>query len=104
MLDGKKLKDKSIKLCKNHFLKMYFKSNTLEQYRCFAKKILSRLCEKPRSSLVPFATTQLCEYGFRTLLVIKTKSRNHLNAQADIRIAISHKQSYQPGFEKLLCN
>ena len=51
--------------------------------------------------VIQFATTYLCESGFSTLLSIKTKSRNRLNAQADMRIAISNKV---PRFEKLLCN
>ena len=51
--------------------------------------------------LISFATTYLCESGFSALLSIKTKSRNHLSAQADMRVAISNKL---PRFEKLLSN
>ena len=57
--------------------------------------------EKALSVLIPFATTYLCQSGFSALLSIKTKSRNDLNAQADMRVAISNKV---PRFEKLLSN
>ena len=43
----------------------------------------------------------LCKSGFTTILLIKTKTRNCLNVQADIQIAISNKM---PRFEKVLCN
>ena len=63
--------------------------------------IFPRLCEKSLSMLIPFATTSLSESGFITLLSIKTKPRNCLNAQADMRIAISNKK---PRLKKVLCN
>ncbi|XP_066983785.1 protein FAM200C-like [Macrobrachium rosenbergii] len=34
--------------------------------------------------LIPFSSTYLCESGFLTLLVIKSKARNRLNAEADM--------------------
>ena len=60
-----------------------------------------KLCEKALSVLITFAKTYLCQSGFRALPSIKTKSRNHLSAQADMRVAISNKV---PRFEKLLSN
>ena len=101
MPDDEKLKDNLIELSTKRFLKMQFERKTLEQYWCCAIKMFPRLCEKALSMFIPFATTYLCESGFSTLLSIKTKSRNQLNAQADMRIAISNKVSC---FEKLLCN
>ena len=95
------LKDKLIELCTNCFLKMQFESKTLEQYCYCTMNMFQRLCEKTLSMLIPFATTYLCESGFSTLLSIKTKSRNCLNAQTDMRNAISNKV---PSFEKVLCN
>ena len=35
-----------------------------------------RLCEKALSTLIPFATTYLCDTAFSALLSIKTKFRN----------------------------
>ncbi|XP_066941054.1 protein FAM200C-like [Macrobrachium rosenbergii] len=40
--------------------------------------------------LIPFSSTYLCKSGFSTLLVIKSKARNRLNAEADMRCALSH--------------
>ena len=41
--------------------------------------------------LIPFAKTYLCKSGLSTFLSIKKKSRNTLNAEADMQIAISNK-------------
>ena len=57
--------------------------------------------EEALSVLIPFATTYLCQSGFSVLLSIKTKSKNHLSAQVDMRVAISNKV---PRFEKHLSN
>ena len=60
-----------------------------------------KLCYKALSVLISFATTYLCQSGFSALLLIKTKSRNHLSAQVDMQFAISNKV---PHFEKLQSN
>ena len=70
---------------------MQFESKTLEQYWCCSMNMFPKLSKKALSTLIPFATTYLCGFGFSTLLSIKTKSRNRLNAQADMRTAISKK-------------
>ena len=36
--------------------------------------------------LIPFATTWLCETAFSALFVLKTKHRNRLNVEADLRL------------------
>ena len=40
--------------------------------------------------LTPFSLTYLCESGFSTILVIKSKARNRLDAETDMRCALSH--------------
>ena len=67
---------------------MQFENKTLEEYWCSAIVSFLGLCIT--RGFIPFVTTWLCESGFRTLLSIKTKSRNRFNAQADIRVAISN--------------
>ena len=49
--------------------------------------------------LVPFSSTYLCECGFSALLPIKSKARNRLHVQSDIRWALS---TTLPDIEKLV--
>ena len=42
--------------------------------------------------IVPFASTYLCESRFSTLVHIKSKARNQLNVEVDMRLAISKTQ------------
>ena len=49
----------------------------------------SGLSKKALEVLVPFDTSYLCEQGFSCLLHIKTKSRNRLNSEHDMRVALS---------------
>ena len=49
--------------------------------------------------LTLFSSTYLCEQGFPTLLVIKNKHRNRLDATADMRLALS---STEPRIQKLV--
>ena len=67
----------------NDSLKMKFWASQLETYPVLAEKALT--------VLVPFATTYLCETGFSCLVRIKTKSRNRLDPQHDMRVALSTK-------------
>ena len=57
------------------------------------------LGRKALGTFLPFPTTYLCELGFSTLTSIKTKQRNSLNANADMRVALS---TLEPDWEKLL--
>ena len=51
--------------------------------------------------IVPFASTYLCESGFSPLMHIKSKARNQLDLEDDMRIAISKTQ---PRISRLACN
>ena len=49
--------------------------------------------------LVPFSSTYLCECGFSALLTIKSKARNRLDVESDIRCALS---TTSPDIEQLV--
>ena len=60
---------------------------------------LSDLCKPAATALLPFPTTYLCESGFSTLTMIKTKYRNRLQPEDDIRCALA---TIIPEFDKLV--
>ncbi|CAL9706432.1 unnamed protein product [Knipowitschia caucasica] len=53
----------------------------MDKYPVIAKKALD-FC-------IPFVTTYLCEQSFSKLLDIKTKKRNRLCCENDMRVALS---------------
>ncbi|CAI6365033.1 unnamed protein product [Macrosiphum euphorbiae] len=60
----------------------WFSSSITNEYQSLAKKAIL--------ALLPFATTYLCETGFSSYASMKTKYRNKLDAEADMRIQLSH--------------
>uniref|UniRef100_UPI00358E7D1C protein FAM200C-like n=1 Tax=Myxine glutinosa TaxID=7769 RepID=UPI00358E7D1C len=99
MSNDEELKEDLIDLQTNRALEMQFESKTLEEFWCAALDMFPRLGGKALRVLISFATTYLCESGFSSLFSIKTKSRNRLNPQADLRIAVSKKV---PRFDKIM--
>ncbi|GBP62958.1 SCAN domain-containing protein 3 [Eumeta japonica] len=58
----------------------------------FWKKVRAEypiIADRALKMLVPFATTYRCESGFSTLVTLKTKARNRLNVEHDLRCALS---------------
>ena len=49
--------------------------------------------------LIPFATTWLCEAAFSAMSVLKTKHRNQLDVEHDLRLSLS---KITPQFQKLV--
>ena len=60
---------------------------------------LSDLFWQATKALLPFPTTYLCEAGFSALAVIKTKYRNQLQPEDDLRCALT---TIDPNFDKLV--
>ena len=64
----------------------------LATFWCAQLEMFPQLAESALNILVPFATTYLCESGFSTLVSIKTKPRNRLDPEDDMRVAITKKE------------
>ncbi|XP_060855696.1 protein FAM200A-like [Metopolophium dirhodum] len=50
------------------------------------------LSEKALKILIPFSTTYRCESGFSTMVTMKTKARNRLNLEHDLRCALAETE------------
>ncbi|XP_062294532.1 zinc finger BED domain-containing protein 5-like [Scomber scombrus] len=57
------------------------------------------LADKAVRYLMPFPTTYLCESGFSALVAVKTKYRNKLNVEPDLRLRLS---SIEPDIKYLV--
>ena len=69
---------------------IHFWASMQEVYPTVSKFVLQKL--------IPFATTWLCEAGFSAMSVLKTKHRNRLEVEADLRLCLS---KVTPRFQKL---
>nr|XP_027777949.2 SCAN domain-containing protein 3 [Marmota flaviventris] len=93
------LRDKLLKLATDEGLKIKFENTaSLASFWIKVKNEYPELAEIALKSLVLFPSTYLCETGFSTLSVIKTKHRNSLNIHYPLRVALS---SIQPRLDKL---
>ncbi|XP_025202808.1 zinc finger BED domain-containing protein 5-like, partial [Melanaphis sacchari] len=59
------------------------------------------LSDKVLKILIPFSTTYRCESGFSTMVTMKTKSRNRLNLEHDIRCALAETE---PNIKQIVRN
>ncbi|XP_007954681.1 SCAN domain-containing protein 3 [Orycteropus afer afer] len=93
------LQDKLLKLATDEGLKINFENTaSLASFWIKVKNEYPELAEIALKSLLLFPSTYLCETGFSTLSVIKTKHRNSLNIHYPLRVALS---SIQPRLDKL---
>ena len=82
--------------------KYKFKNASLTQFWANVQSMkpsLSDFCKQAATALLPFPTTYMCESGFSTLTMIKTKYRNRLQPEDDIRCALA---TIIPEFDKLV--
>jgi len=63
------------------------------------KKQYPIVANKAIRTLIPFASSYLCETGFSALAVIKSKYRGKLNTEKEMRIALS---KFTPRFDDLM--
>ena len=81
--------------CQDEFLELINDSTARQEYE---EKLLSQFWVKikdfypktrEKALLIPFVPTYLCESGFSSLLQIKSKQRNRLDVEDDLRCALS---------------
>ena len=78
-----------------------FMTKSLSQFWSSMLTSYPKLSTEALRVIVPFASTCLCESGFSALMHIKSKARNHLDVEDDMRTAISKTQ---PRISRLACN
>uniref|UniRef100_A0A674N592 Uncharacterized protein n=1 Tax=Takifugu rubripes TaxID=31033 RepID=A0A674N592_TAKRU len=89
-----------VKLSCDRTLKKKFMEVSLSHFWCsiVMSEYLS-LATRAVKILLPFSTTYLCECGFSALVQLKTKHRNRLDIEHDLRVALS---TVTPDFETLV--
>ena len=60
---------------------------------------VSELCMQATKALLSFPTTYFCEAGFSALAMVKTKYRNQLQPEGNLRCALT---TVKPNFDKLV--
>ena len=64
----------------------------MENFWCSQQYSNQSLAKQAISTLIPFATTYRSEAAFSALITIKTKQRNRLDVQHDMRVALLKTQ------------
>ena len=93
------LEDKLLELAADEGLKTSFETApSLASFWIKVKAEYPELSDIALKTLLPFPSTYLCETGFSTMSVIKTKYRNAIDIHSPLRVALS---SIEPGIDKL---
>ena len=87
--------------CQGEFLELVNDSTTRQEYEekllpqfwVAMKDSYRKMKEKTFRILIPLVSTYLCESGFSSLLQIKSKQRNRLDVEDDLRSALSQTAS-----------
>ena len=66
-----------------------FMEKSLSQFWCTMLRSYPKVLTEALRVIVPFARTFLCETGFSALVHIKSKARNQLKVEDEMRLAIS---------------
>ena len=85
-----------------HMLRDKFKIVSLTQFWANVRSKepnLSDFCKQATKALLAFPTTNLCEAGFSTLAMVKTKYWNQRQREDDARCALT---TIIPDFDKLV--
>ena len=90
MFDGDdETQEEIITLKMDSTVKDVFKDKTLPEFWIDIAFSYPKVANKAIRHLMPFPSTYLCETGFSALLGIKSKHRNKLQVEADMRCSLS---------------
>ena len=81
--------DEIIKLQQSQVQQQLFRKTTLLTFWCHQIVAYPLLPKKAFEILIPFVTTCLCEKSFSMMVDIKTKKRNRLCCENDMRVTLS---------------
>ena len=79
-----------IDLSSDHTLKNTYNPNSLISFWVKARAEFPLVGCKALCVLVPFATPYLCKAGFSAVAIIKSKYRNKIDIEREMRVAISN--------------
>ena len=77
-----------IDLSSDQSLKMVFHTTPVPTFWISINGEYPLLSEKAMKVLLPFSTSYMCEQGFSALAALKSKYRNRVDAEAELRIAV----------------
>ena len=81
--------DEIIELQQSQVQQQVFRTTMLSTFWCQQMEKYPVIAQKALDFFVPFVTTYLCEQSFSRMLDIKTKKRNRLCYENDMRLALS---------------
>ena len=87
-----KIQDQYFDLKNDSSACILYHEKSLSQFWCEMYDSYPQVSKLAFQVLLPFATTYLCESGFSGLLHMKTKERNRMNVEDDMRLALSSPQ------------
>ena len=87
-----KVLDKLLDLRNDSAGREMFMEKSVSQFWCTMMRSYPKVSTEAFRAIVPFASTYLCETGFSAFVHIKSKARNQLNVENDLRLAISKTQ------------
>uniref|UniRef100_A0A8C5QIQ5 Uncharacterized protein n=1 Tax=Leptobrachium leishanense TaxID=445787 RepID=A0A8C5QIQ5_9ANUR len=88
-----------VELSCDQMLKKKLTEITLSQFWCSVMTEYPSIATHAIKIILPFSTTYHCESGFSVLVQLKTKNRNRLDIEHDLRVALS---TITPDFETLI--
>ncbi|KAF2352848.1 hypothetical protein FHG87_016390 [Trinorchestia longiramus] len=78
-----------IELQESQVQQQLFRTTTLSTFWCHQIVAYPFIAEKALEIVIPFVTTYLCEQSFSMMVNIKTKKRNKLCCENDMRVALA---------------